>query len=796
MWNIINFSFLLGLLSFRLSSVSAESHEYDALYNSAVEAYLQQRWYECKAEMENAINAYNTLKQDLVQCRVTCNYITSEIDAVQYLELSFLDTALQRSNCLRRCFEKHDVLGVSDEVKDAFARRLPYDYLQICAFKTGDLELAVSSAYTFIVANPDHEIMQSNIKFYQEQNGVDPTWFKDLESKLYQKYYSSAVASYSAFQWHDVIQFMEEAVQDFLQEEGRCQRSCEGTYDHESLTHFYIAIAGLNYESRNCSTLVLFTDHWINVLQCQVNCEDEISIVNGLQIKNMLAEMYHYLQFAYYKVHDLTSAAACTETALALKPQDEAMLKNKAFYQKQGMDKEDFSTRKEISSYIEARSLLLSQLNFIRTKYKFSEADLDVKDIEQKDEEESPIFMNNAGVVISGSSYPNPLTNASLFGTRDSAFLAQLGDFSSKRGLTIVMENEELEGKYRVATDGFLTSEQCHSLMNLAGVRATKGDGYQNESPHTKFEKYEGLTINRAAQLAIKDSVSLTEAQQFLNITETARTFLETYYNLQIPLHFHYTHLVCRTALSDEAQNGRHDLSHPVHSDNCYMQKDGTCLREAPAYVQRDFSGIIYLNDDFEGGNFFFANRDDSVQKTIRPKCGRMVAFESSDFHGVLPVTKGRRCAIAVWYTLDPLAKEGSHEAAQQLLAAKVSRDQKLANADLRHLLNEHDFSLVKTEVELNGPERFAADGILNEQQCKALMKLANQGAIVGDGYNAGKKPTAQTSPHTNHEYFAGLRIDRAAELAADGTVDASAVDLYLNSSAMSLDFVKKYFDM
>lgn len=77
-----------------------------------------------------------------------------------------------------------------------------------------------------------------------------------------QKYYSSAVASYSAFQWHDVIQFMEEAVQDFLQEEGRCQRSCEGTYDHESLPHFYIAIAG-GYSTISAKQIILLeTSLW------------------------------------------------------------------------------------------------------------------------------------------------------------------------------------------------------------------------------------------------------------------------------------------------------------------------------------------------------------------------------------------------------------------------------------------------------------------------------------------------------------------------------------------------------
>ena len=33
----------------------------------------------------------------------------------------------------------------------------------------------------------------------------------------------------------------------------------------------------------------------------------------------------------------------------------------------------------------------------------------------------------------------------------------------------------------------------------------------------------------------------------------------------------------------------RDDLSHPVHSDNCVLQPDGSCLKQYPAYVQRDY---------------------------------------------------------------------------------------------------------------------------------------------------------------------------------------------------------------
>ena len=46
--------------------------------------------------------------------------------------------------------------------------------------------------------------------------------------------------------------------------------------------------------------------------------------------------------------------------------------------------------------------------------------------------------------------------------------------------------------------------------------------------------------------------------------------------------------------------------------------------------------------------------------------------------------------------------------------------------AGLQALLDKKGYNIVMTETELNGPERFAADNVLTEAQCKALIKLAN----------------------------------------------------------------------
>ena len=41
-------------------------------------------------------------------------------------------------------------------------------------------------------------------------------------------------------------------------------------------------------------------------------------------------------------------------------------------------------------------------------------------------------------------------------------------------------------------------------------------------------------------------------------------------------------------------------------------------------------------------------------------------------------------------------------------------------------MLVDEDIRVVKTEVELNGPERFAADQMVTKKECEILIKLAN----------------------------------------------------------------------
>lgn len=89
-----------------------------------------------------------------------------------------------------------------------------------------------------------------------------------------------------------------------------------------------------------------------------------------------------------------------------------------------------------------------------------------------------------------------------------------------------------------------------------------------------------------------------------------------------------------------------------LHADNSWL--NGT-----PNFVPfNDYSCIIYLNDDYTGGEFYFNkshinSNDDSI--IIKPKTGQLVAFTAglNHVHGVKKVLNGTRYTLACWFTKD-----------------------------------------------------------------------------------------------------------------------------------------------
>ena len=64
-------------------------------------------------------------------------------------------------------------------------------------------------------------------------------------------------------------------------------------------------------------------------------------------------------------------------------------------------------------------------------------------------------------------------------------------------------------------------------------------------------------------------------------------------------------------------------------------------------YEDLTYSAVIYMNDNFEGGEIIFPKL--GIER--KPKKGSAVIFPSHLEHGVKPVVSGRRYSMNIWYT-------------------------------------------------------------------------------------------------------------------------------------------------
>nr|XP_026691137.1 leprecan protein isoform X3 [Ciona intestinalis] len=302
------------------------------------------------------------------------------------------------------------------------------------------------------------------------------------------------------------------------------------------------------------------------------------------------------------------------------------------------------SMKDKTKDMIEAKDAYNARMEVIRKKRE-AESDVDISHM-LSDIGHEVIDSNSIISIIDSTSLPQPPTPE--------------GPLLHNK-VVMLSNSTQMAGPLRFAVDGFASEQQCQDLIDLELSGGVLGDGYMGRvSPHSEHELFQGMTVYLAAKLAEKGKVPPQTAALYYKLSEEARLQVKMYFKLTQELYFDYTHLVCRTTVKGKPVE-RTDLSHPVHSDNCLLKENGSCLKERPAYTWRDYSAILYLNDEFEGGEFIMTDATARrVKVQVRPKCGRLVSFSAGKecLHGVKPVTKGRRCAMALWFTMDPTHNE------------------------------------------------------------------------------------------------------------------------------------------
>ncbi|NXQ05199.1 CRTAP protein, partial [Vidua macroura] len=239
------------------------------------------------------------------------------------------------------------------ELLEEFQRREPYKYLQFAYFKANNLPKAIAAAHTFLLKHPDDEMMQRNMAYYKSIPDAEEH-IKDLETKPYENLFVRAVRAYNGDNWRTSISDMELALPDFFKAYDDCIAACEGSREITDFKDFYLSIA----------------DHYVEVLACKVQCESNLTpIIGGFVVEKFVATMYHYLQFAYYKLNDMKNAASCAASYLLFDEKDEVMKQNMVYYQyhkdKWGLKEEDFQPR-SVVRYHNITTLQLEMYEFAK----------------------------------------------------------------------------------------------------------------------------------------------------------------------------------------------------------------------------------------------------------------------------------------------------------------------------------------------------------------------------------------------------------------------------------------------
>ncbi|KAJ0058315.1 hypothetical protein NL108_013187, partial [Boleophthalmus pectinirostris] len=222
-----------------------------------------------------------------------------------------------------------------------------------------NLEKAVAAAHTFLKKNPNDKSLTKNMNYYKTLFDVEE-YLIDHEEQPYESVFVKSVTQYNNGDFSNSARNMEQAVTQYFELYDVCLAGCEGNYEILEYKDFYATLADL------------YTD----VLKCKVKCEDHLTpTVGGFVVEKFVATMYHYLQFSYYKLNDVKSAAPCASSYLLFDPHDKVMLQNVAyfkFYKEQwGLQDQDFEPRPEALSYFnqttKQKEMLEFALNYLQT---------------------------------------------------------------------------------------------------------------------------------------------------------------------------------------------------------------------------------------------------------------------------------------------------------------------------------------------------------------------------------------------------------------------------------------------
>ncbi|GAB0099517.1 hypothetical protein DMENIID0001_153890 [Sergentomyia squamirostris] len=344
-------------------------------YLVANNAYLHNDWQACAYFFEKAIREFREYSRTIAHCRMTCDQRTRNgkpLFPENPENIHFYDGLVKKTLCLKKCLfrdlpKTYRFFEVNDAFREIFHSRKPYDYLQLCHYKNGDLQKAVSAAYTVLAMQPDHKLSVSNLKYYTTLPEFHKDFLRDEEEMRFVSFYLKGMDTYRESKWRESIDNLEKSLEIFIEEENACRAFCEGSFDQGWHPDFTTSTA----------------NHFTYCLRCKRNCTIDMSIVGSQKYHDIFPSHYEYLQFSYYNIGNLEQAIKCMVTYLLFFPDNEMMLENLDFYKNHPDAKDDFfQVRKEALQYYQRSRYEKALLEFITEEFTkfFEEQKINVPD--------------------------------------------------------------------------------------------------------------------------------------------------------------------------------------------------------------------------------------------------------------------------------------------------------------------------------------------------------------------------------------------------------------------------------
>lgn len=197
---------------------------------------------------------------------------------------------------------------------------------------------------------------------------------------------------------------------------------------------------------------------------------------------------------------------------------------------------------------------------------------------------------------------------------------------------------------------GFIPCDIIQTLLTRKSPDYSKAlVGYDDAQTETDHRKTKWLTLPPDIHAQLYQTIHKIHDEHLKPIYNSQVKFVEPPQFLRYDVHEHY---------------------------DCHNDSESYVNGKLTRVVERDISVLLYLNDDYEGGEIEFTQ----LGITIKPQAGMMLAFPSyAEFeHKVHPVTKGVRYNIVSWICTEERIYARPYDAPANLLRTWILPGQEL----------------------------------------------------------------------------------------------------------------------